>query len=317
MSNLAPQQPSSFFKVQQRDLIAELLADKRSQETRRAYARDLKYFFVAISGQEPSPQLVGEFLSLDRATAIALVLNYKAQLIEQKLAEATVNRRLAAIKSLVRFAQNVDKCGWSLEAIEGEKVRAYRDTSGVDAQTYQKLLGVPDRATIKGLRDYALLRLLWDNALRRGEVVKCNIGDLSPDGRLRILGKGRGTQAETVKLSEKTIEALWAWIGERGSIEPADPLFISLDSVSRGHRLTGDSIYKLVRGIAEQAGIQKRFSPHRCRHSAITAAASLTNGDIRKVQKFSRHAKPETVFKYLDNLQNLQGEVTDRLSDLI
>lgn len=318
MTALEPVQPSSFFRVQERDILAELLNNKRSQETKRAYARDLKYFFVAISGVEPNPQLIAEFLKLERATAIGLVLNYKAQLIEKGLAEATVNRRLAAIKSLVKFAQDIDKCAWSLEAVAGERVQTYRDTSGVDAEAYQKLLAIPERDTLKGKRDYALLRLLWDNALRRGEVSKCNIEDLDPSFRkLRILGKGRGTQMETIDLSTKTTEALWAWIQERGSMAASDPLFVSVDRVNYGHRLTGDGIYKLVRGMAEQAGISKRMSPHRCRHSSITAAAQATNGDIRKVQKLSRHRKVETVFAYLDNLQGMQGEVTNLLSDLI
>lgn len=318
MTALEPTQPGSFFRVQERDILAELLNNKRSQETKRAYARDLKYFFVSISGHEPNPQLIAEFLKLERATAIGLVLNYKAQLIEKGLAEATVNRRLAAIKSLVKFAQDIDKCAWSLEAVTGERVQTYRDTSGVDVETYQKLLAIPDRSTLKGKRDYALLRLLWDNALRRGEVSKCNIEDLDPGFRkLRILGKGRGTQMETIDLSSKTTEALWAWVEARGGLAPTQPLFVSVDRVNCGHRLTGDGIYKLVRGIAEQAGISKRLSPHRCRHSSITAALNVSNGDVRRVQKLSRHKKLDVLLVYDDARKGLQGEVTNLLSDLI
>ena len=72
-----------------RDLIGELLADKRSPGTRRAYAKDLKYFFEAVAGREPTPELVAQFLGMDRFDAVALVLRYKQHLMEKGLAENT------------------------------------------------------------------------------------------------------------------------------------------------------------------------------------------------------------------------------------
>nr|WP_228035217.1 tyrosine-type recombinase/integrase [Oculatella sp. LEGE 06141] len=295
-----------------------MLEDKRSLETKRAYRRDLNDFFHVISDRDPTPQLVSEFLRLERFTAIGLVLNYKSHLIQRGLKEATVNRRLAAIRSLVQFAQKIGKCEWSLEEVQGEKVQVYRDTSGVDQAQYRKLLAVPDRATLKGKRDYAILRLLWDNALRRGEVSKCDRGDFDPDARkLKVLGKGRGTQAQTIDLSSKSTEAIAAWMLAQGTGLATDPLFIALDRVSYGHRLSGNAIYKLVRETAEAAGINKVMSPHRCRHSAITAALDATGGDVRRVQKLSRHSKIETVMIYDDNRAGVQAGVTGLLSDLI
>jgi hypothetical protein len=58
--------------------------------------------------------LITEFLSLDRFGAIALVLKYKAHLLDRELKEATINRRLAAIKSLVAFARKLGKCDYTL-----------------------------------------------------------------------------------------------------------------------------------------------------------------------------------------------------------
>ena len=148
------------------DVLAALLADKRSENTKRAYAKDLQDFFLRTVEQQPTPALVSQFLQLGRFEAISLVLRYKATLIERGLAESTVNRRLAAIKSLVNYARRVGKCDWSLQDIQGEKVKSYRDTTGVDRDTYRRVLSIPDRDTLKGKRDYALLRLLWENALR-------------------------------------------------------------------------------------------------------------------------------------------------------
>jgi integrase/recombinase XerC len=322
MSQLIPQQAASFFHVTERDILAELLADKRSENTRRAYAKDLKDFFLSVTQHEPSPQLISEFLKLERFTAISLVLQYKAQLIEKRLAEATVNRRLAAIKSLVKYAQKIGKCEWSLEEVEGERVQQYRDTSGVDQDAYQQILATADRSTLAGKRNYAILLLLWTNVLRRSELCKLNVSDLSPDARkLKVLGKGRGTQAELVSLSEKTVEAIAEWLESRcqtlGGYEPSAPLFISLSNSSKGHRLTGDAIYNLVCETAVKAGIAKRMSPHRIRHSGITAALEATNGDVRRVQKLSRHKNVQTLLTYDDHRRNSQGEITNLLSGLV
>ncbi len=125
------------------DLLAALLADKRSENTKRAYAKDLQDFFVTTWLQQPTSVLVSQFLQLGQFEAISLVLRYKATLIERWLAESTVNRRLAAIKSLVNYARRVGKCDWSLQDIQGEKVKTYRDTSGVDRDAYRRVLSIP------------------------------------------------------------------------------------------------------------------------------------------------------------------------------
>jgi integrase/recombinase XerC len=294
-----------------RDLLAELLADKRSPNTRRAYERDLKDFFQSIAQSPPTPALIAEFLSLPRADALSIVLGYKAKLIDRGLAEATVNRRLAALKSLVNFAQRIDRCTWNLDAINGEKINAYRDTSGISADDYRRILATCEASEI-GQRDYAILRLIWDNALRRGEISSCDVADFEGD-RLAILGKGRGSQKEWVALAPPTREAIEAWLNGRKS----GPLFMALDRAHKGDRLSGAAIYRIARGRAEQAGIDKRFSPHRGRHSSITAAVELTGGDVRKVQNLSRHRKVETVLVYVDNAKGSQGEVSGGLADLI
>ncbi|MGL4498647.1 MAG: tyrosine-type recombinase/integrase, partial [Planktothrix sp.] len=91
----------------------------------------------------------------------------------------------------------------------------------------------------------------------------------------------------------------------------------SWEIASYGHRLTGTGVYKIVSQIAREAGINKPLSPHRIRHSGITAALEATNGDVRKVQKLSRHSDLNTLMIYDDNRKNQQGEVTNLLADLV
>ena len=302
------------------DLITQLLEDKRSPHTRLAYMKDLRDFYRYVyNATEPTPELIQDFLSQDRFMALSVVLKYKAHLRDERgLAEATINRRLAAIKSLVRFAYQLGKCNFTLSEVKGDKVVRYRDTTGVSKEVFRKMLAVPDLDTLKGKRDYAILRLLWDNVLRRGEISQANIKDLDLDSRfLLILGKGKGKQKEAVSLSRPTVTAIMNWLHERREIGRNKPLFIALDRCSYGHRLSTTSIYNIVNKIATDAGISKKLSPHRIRHSGITAALDATNGDVRGVQKLSRHADLNTLIIYDDNRKNVQGEISDILSELV
>ena len=299
------------------DVVRMLLEDKRSENTRRAYKRDLERFFKDMTGREYDQEMVNEFLSMPRPQAMLVVLQYKADLISQGLAEATINRRLAAIKSLVNFARRVERCSWDLSDIEGEKVESYRDVTGASVAQVVKMLQAPDQGTVKGKRDYSIMRLLWENALRRNELVSCNIEDFDQESRkLAITGKGQGSQKDIISLSEKTAQAIIEWLQARGETDPEKPLFISLSNNQRGHRMTGTAVYNLIDNIARQTGIDKQFSPHRIRHSAITAALEALNGDVTKVQQLSRHKSIQTVMIYNDRRKNEQGEVTNVLSAL-
>jgi len=316
-SYLAEIAPSLPDLTSDPDVLAQLLEDKRNPRTRKEYEKDITYFFRAIAGCEPSRDLVLQFLHLDLHRATALVLKYKAELFQRSLAEATVNRRLAAIKSLVRMGSQLGVCDYTLD-IKGEKVRTYRDTTGVSPDVYKPILALCDLKFDAGKRDYALLKLLWNNALRRNEVSQLNIKDFDPTKRaLVILGKGRGTQTEIITLSRSTALAIVDWLKVRGDYEFDDPLFIALDFYHKGRRLSGDGIYKLVRRYCKRAGITKPMSPHRIRHSAITAALDASDGNLRKTQKLSRHADINTLLIYDDNRSRDQEELTDLLDQMI
>lgn len=302
------------------DVIKQLLADTRSPNTKRAYEKDLKDFFKFIVGCLPDLNLVLEFLRLNQAHAVALVLKYKAHLInDKKLSEATVNRRLSAIKSLATMGRKLQVCSYTLEDVKGEKVESYRDTTGIPSSEYARVISQIDRTTLKGKRDYAILRLLWDNALRRGEICSLNIGDFNAQAKtLKILGKGKGTQKTIIDLSFKTTEAITDWlIACGGATKLKAPLFTVLAYNGNGSRLSGEAIRRLIDELSKTAGISKRMSPHRVRHSSITTVLDKNNGNYRKTQRFSRHVKPDTVMKYDDNRQQYQKEMTDILADLI
>jgi integrase/recombinase XerC len=276
------------------------------------YQKDIDNFLADIGTE------LGKFLTLDRHGAYALVSRYKGELIKNNLKSATINRRLAAIKSLVAYAYNCGHCDFMLESVKGEKISSYRDTSGVDSETFKQVLSAIDRGSLKGIRDYALLILLWSNALRRSEVSKANISDFDPTAKtLRIFGKGRGNQSEIVSLGTGTVTAIEAWLEARGEHDPDKALFVSINRGYKDGRLCTQSIYDIVSDRCQAAGITKAMSPHRIRHSSITAALEATGGDVRRVQKLSRHSSLNTLLIYDDARKNHQREVTDLLDSLI
>lgn len=293
-------------------VLTDWLATKRSPHTQRCYRLDIENFLADLGTE------LGKFLTLDRHGAYALVSRYKGELITKGLKSATINRRLAAIKSLVAFSYNCGHCEFMLEAVKSEKLSAYRDTSGVDPEAFKRVLGGIDRGSLKGIRDHALLLLLWSNALRRSEVSKANIGDFDPVAKtLRIFGKGKGNQSEIISLGTGTVNAIEAWLEARGEHDPDKSLFCSVNAGYRDGRLCTQSIYDIVKSRCQSAGISKVMSPHRIRHSSITAALEATGGDVRKVQKLSRHSSLNTLLIYDDNRKNHQGEVTDLLDGLV
>jgi integrase/recombinase XerC len=291
------------------DLVAAFLAG-RSPQTLRAYRQDLEDL-AAFLGAASIDQAARQLLAGGPGQANGVALSWRARLLERRLSPATVNRRLAALRSLVKLARTLGMVPWALE-VEGVKAESYRDTRGPGADGVRRLARqLQGRSDAKGRRDLAIVRLLYDLGLRRAEVVSLDLGHLDlAAGTLAVLGKGR-SQREQLTLPPATRQALAAWVQVRGP-EPG-ALFTALDRGHRGRRLSGTGLYLVIRRLGDGAGLRAR--PHGLRHAAITAALDLTGGDVRKVQRFSRHKNLQTVLRYDDNRQDLAGDVARRLAE--
>src|SRR5262245_59680255 len=216
-------------------LLAAFLSGRRA-ETIKAYQADLEDF-RAFAQASTLDHATGLLLVRGLGDANALVLDYKAHLLERKLTPATINRRLAALRSLVKLARTLGLIPWRLE-IQGMKMEGYRDTRGPGRMGFRHMLRVLDRRKdAKAIRDRAILRCLFDLGLRRAEVIHLDLHDLDRQvGTLAVLGKGR-TQKESLTLPPQTKAAIEAWLVIRG--EAAGPLFHSLDRARKGSgRLT-------------------------------------------------------------------------------
>jgi integrase/recombinase XerC len=280
------------------------------ETTRRSYTKALADFCLKVYPAFSISDALQSFLSLSQSEAIHQVLTYRKILIDLKLSSATINQRLSALKSLVDYARKRGLCSFTLIDVKGLRSQKYRDTRGRTVDEYRSVLAEIDRSTILGKRDYAISRLLWDNALRRGEIVSLDRSNFLPlESKLMILGKGT-LELKPVDLNSALVTAINEYLVVKPDREnPA--LFVS----NNGKRLDGKDIARIVKKYAEPVGID--LSPHRVRHSAITAYLDVSEGNVRAAQSLSRHQNLSTLMIYDDNRHQLQGKASKDLGDLL
>jgi integrase/recombinase XerC len=332
------------------------MAGSRSEATRRAYAADLRLFF-AFRGVDVSPAAVGALCELSTAE-MAMALSAYAESLRgpqngtdgsngtdttiprtgKGLSPATINRRLAAIRSLLRIARrfgltSVDVGG----LVDSEKARKYKDTRGPTLVEVAAVMAAVDRSTLAGKRDYAVLRLMWENALRRGSISAANIEDYDSKARkLSIITKGHARDPRTITLTKSCTVSIDAYLEARtgGGVLLADgtrsagrrlangePLFANLKNGTgeaqdvEARRLRGDGLYYTLRRYGAQA-LERKLSPHMMRHSSATAYLDASGGDTRGAQALTGHVDPRTLQIYDDNRKDLQGAASEAISKL-
>ncbi len=306
-------------------LWEEFLRLQLKPRTRQEYGKSIDYFCRSMAPNRSPTTFLQEFLASTKREAILLVLEWQQRLLNEGKASGTINQRISALKSLVEYAGRQDACSFSLSEIKSLKSQSYKDTRGVSVDDYRSILALVDQSTDLGIRDYAILRLLWDLALRREEVVSLDIHSYLP-AKLMVKSKGQFDR-QSIDLNTQLENALDHWLAIReglyfqpkdGTDSPSgtlrerdDALFLSCN----GRRLSGTDIFRILQGYADAAGV--KISPHRVRHSAITAFLDVSEGDMRSAQSLSRHKDPRTLMIYDDNRQDLQGKATKALGNLL
>jgi integrase/recombinase XerC len=251
----------------QETLWEEFLRLQQKPRTRQEYGKSIDYFCRSMAPEQSPTTFLQEFLDSNKQQAIHLVLEWRQRLLNEGKASATINLRISALKSLVEYAGKQDACSFSLSEIKSLKSQRYKDNQGVSVDDYRSILDLVDRSADLGIRDYAILLLLWDLALRREEVVSLDIWDYSL-GRLMVNAQGR-----SIDLSAQLENSLDHWVAIREGLyfqprdggDRDDALFLSCN----GRRLSGTDIFRILQGYAEIAGV--KVSPDRIRHSAAKA----------------------------------------------
>lgn len=293
--------------------------------SRRAYGLALTRFgrFAASEvGLLPGPwwEQVLQVVVRGRVLTLDLVDRYAVE-ISKKLASATVAQRLAAVRWALALLDEAAVIDWSIK-IRTPRVQGYRDVRGPGVDDVRALLAAAEaQIGILSRRDRALVGLLFSCGLRRGEVSTLRIRDWDPDRRrLAVLGKAR-TARTHVTVPAGLAADINSYLAARGSLPSQTgldaPLLAGHGPHCSGGALGGDGILRAVARLSKRAGLRRLVRPHGLRHAAVTAALDVHHGDVRRVARFSRHAKVETVMAYDDQRRDEAGEVAADLEQLL
>lgn len=215
------------------------------------------------------------------------VRGYIAELHRRGLARRTIARKLAAVKSFMKFAV-------AREMIEANPARLVqtpklerRLPTVLTRQEALNLLDLPDNATPDGCRDRAILELLYSTGIRRAELCGLQLGDV--DYSLRTVKvEGKGGKQRIVPFGEPACESLQRWLDRRGELAgEASGVYLFVDN--RGKPMPPSTLYRIVRAYMSDVTEQKKRSPHVLRHSFATHLLDGGAG-LRDVGEMLGHA---------------------------
>jgi integrase/recombinase XerD len=260
-----------------------------SANTVTAYRRDLLKFDDFAKKRK---------ITLESATRDNLV-EFLASLYRQKLESRTVARHLVTLRNFFRFAQlqeliSTDPC----QNLESPKIR--RSLPGyLRLEEIERLLAQPDDKTPLGLRDHAMLDVLYSTGLRVSELISLRVMDLDTAvGCIRCIGKG--DKERIVPIGKKALALVERYLRDarpkligKGKQALATTLFIN----RRGAPLSRVGVWKILSAYGRKAGLRSALTPHMLRHSFATHLLER-GADLRSVQLMLGHSDISTTQIY-------------------
>lgn len=277
----------------------------RSRET---YRKALKHFTEWIAGRGQA------------AANRADILAYKAHL-QAHYKATTISAYMTAVKGLYTYLEAEHHYSNIAAGIKGAKnSKGFRKDALTIDQT-RALLCSLDGQNVDALRDFALVNLLVQTALRTIEVQRANIGDIRQEGGAALLyiqGKGRDEKDAFVLLTEATLRPLRAYFKARGKVKEDHPLFVShCNHQSESGRMTTRSISRIVKEALKGAGMDSdRLTAHSLRHTAVTLSL-LAGASIQEAQGMARHSNINTTLIYAHNIDRIGKAPERRIETLL
>ncbi|MEA2112685.1 MAG: site-specific tyrosine recombinase/integron integrase [Patescibacteria group bacterium] len=260
----------------------------RSLKTVENYNRYLSSFIIFAKIGKPH-EITDELVRQYR-----LWLNRQTTKTNNTLKKKTQNYYLIALRGFLKYLVKREVKSLPPERIELAKV-SERSLDLISVDELERLLKAPNTKDLKGLRDKALLELLFSTGLRVSELCALNNDiDLSKD---EMPVRGKGDKVRVVFFSEMAKQTIKKYLSKRKNMSEA--LFTALSSKmsKENGRLTPRSIERIVKQYAIKAGITKKVTPHVIRHSFATDL--LQNGaDLRSVQMMLGHSNISTTQIY-------------------
>jgi integrase/recombinase XerC len=259
-----------------------LLVERNASDyTIKSYREDLAAlveYLTELEGRVPAPEQVGT----------VELRGYVAALHEAGYAKTTIARRLASLRSFFRFGQRE---GW-MKSNPAKPLRNPRKSRALphflSSEDIERLLFAPSTTEPLGLRDRAILEVLYSAGLRVGELAGLNTSDLDFAGAtVRVRGKGR--RERIAPIGSFAIRALNQWLAvrqlsRREKSGGEAPVFVN----KFGRRLTTRSVGRMLEKHLQATGLDGRTTPHTLRHSFATHLLDR-GADIRSVQELLGH----------------------------
>jgi integrase/recombinase XerD len=258
-----------------------------SSNTVSAYRRDLVKFDVFAQKRK---------LSLEGVSRDDLV-DFLASLYRLKLESRTVARHLVTLRNFFRFAQ-IQELITTDPSINLESPKIRRSLPGyLRLEEVERLLEQPDSTTALGLRDRAMLEVLYSTGLRVSELIGLRVSDLdSKVGCVRCIGKG--DKERIVPVGRKALLMVEKYLRDArpkllGKLRGSPTLFVN----RRGVSLSRVGVWKILSGYGKRAGLRVSLTPHMLRHSFATHLLER-GADLRSVQLMLGHADISTTQIY-------------------
>ena len=282
-----------------------------SAHTLRSYASDLEQFrsFLWSAGfhrDEKKGDIRAE--KIDHLAIRA----YLSRLYREHK-KSSLARKLAAQRSFFRYLVDEGLIKRSPAEIVATPKQEKNLPSFLSVDEVFALVEKPDRATLWGARDRAILETLYSCGIRVSELVGLSDGNVDFElGIVRVYGKGR--KERIVPIGGKAIEALRAYLPRRDEVlarrkksGPRAPLFIN----PRGTRLTARSVARLLQKHVLRSGLLRKVSPHALRHTFATHLLDA-GADLRAIQEMLGHVSLSTTQRYTHVSMDKLMEVYDK-----
>lgn len=276
------------------DFVESLEVERgRSQKTAENYHLYLERL-VEFAGDIEVEKITAELIRKYR-----LWLNRYKNENDGELSLITQNYHLIALRNFLKYCAKRDIPTLAADKVELPKTKR-RQVSFLSTEETERLIEAVDTNTPSGLRDRAILELLFSSGLRVSELTNLNRDHINLQ-RGEFMVRGKGQKDRPVFVSPEATEWLALYLKSRS--DSAVPLFVRYSGFKTGDeqgesfRLTPRSVQRLVSHYAKLAGITKHVSPHTLRHSFATDL--LMNGaDLRSVQSMLGHSNIATTQIY-------------------
>lgn len=249
----------------------------------------------------------------------ATLIQFKEDLISQNKKASTISMYMTALKKLYKYLETKGIKNIASDLKGAKQKRNYsKDPLTIDQA--KDLLNSIDRTTNEGKRNYALIHLLLTTGLRTIEIERANIEDIrnvANNSVLYVMGKGRESKDEYVKLTYETLKAINEYLLTRDIKTDKEPLFTSLSDRSNGQRLKTRSIRDIIKKAFKNIGINSdKITTHSLRHTAITLTL-IGGSTIQEAQQLARHSNINTTMIYAHNLKRIESNAENNIQKLL